>query len=232
MSEEKELDEQGNPIEDNHSDDDEGKEDTPKTVKVGDKELTLDQIAELEKKASGYDALLPEFTKKSQKLSEFEQAQKPKEEDLPSYKQKDWEPKTMAELAKAIEEAEERGMNRALGTLEQRQAEQTKVKQEVDDFVTKIKNLDKEFDEQDFFSYASKHKFPVKTVEDLSAVYSSYSELQKIAEAGGKPKGRRDKVNIPGSGGEGNPNFTDIRTQGGSILDTALSAFERLKSNK
>jgi len=231
---EKELDEQGDPIEDDHSDNDEGDGDAPKSVKIGDKEYTSEQVADLEKKASGYDALLPEFTQKSQKLAEFEKASKPQEEDLPSYKREGWEPKTMPELAKAIEEAEERGMSRALGTLEARQAEATKVKQEVDDFVADIKKSDKEFDDQDFFSYAAKHKFPVKTLEDLRAVYSSYDELQKVAdnseEKGRKGKERRrDKVNSSAGGKDEGINFTDIRVQGKSILDTAMDAFDRLK---
>uniref|UniRef100_A0A6M3IM86 Uncharacterized protein n=1 Tax=viral metagenome TaxID=1070528 RepID=A0A6M3IM86_9ZZZZ len=238
-----ELDDQGkSPVDDDQDDDQsdndnagdgEGDEDTPKLVKIGDKEYTPEQVADMEKKASGYDALLPEFTQKSQKLAELEKANK-LPEDLPSYKKEDWNPKTMPELAKAIEEAEERGMNRALGTLEQRQAEATKVKQEVDDFVTDIKRSDKDFDEQDFFSYASKHKFPVKTIDDLRAVHSSYDELQKTAESskedGRKGKeGRRDRVNNPAGGKEESLDFSDLRVKGGSILDVAMGAFDRLK---
>jgi len=238
MLEPNELDDQDSSSVDDDQDDDQsddeggGAGDSVNTVKIGDKEYTLDQLAEFEKKASGYDALLPEFTQKSQKLAELEKASKTKDENLPSYKKEGWQPKDFSELSKALEEAEERGVQRALSTLEQRQAESLaqsqKVKQEVDDFVAEVKKTDKEFDDKDFFSYATKHKFPLKTTGDLRAVYSSYAEIQTLA--GGLPRGsRKDKVNIPGGGDPKGPDLSDLRGKEGSILEKALDALDRFK---
>jgi hypothetical protein len=231
----KELDEQGNPIVDDHSDDEEDEDDPPKTVKVGDKELTLDQIAELEKKSSAYDALLPEFTKKSQALSEFEKAKKPDEDDVPFYLKKDWEPKTFAELQAALKAARDDGAKGAIDMLEKRQKEvQDKVdsvKKSVDDFVADVRIKDKEFDDKDFFRYAAKHKYPIETIDQLRGVYSAYAELQDVAS--GLPKEKRhDRVNKPGSGEPTGPDLSDIRAKGGSIYDQAMEAFGRVSNKK
>ena len=48
------------------------KVDPPQPIKVGDKEYTPDQLMEIEKKATHYEALLPDYTRKSQRLSELE----------------------------------------------------------------------------------------------------------------------------------------------------------------
>src|SRR3990167_2703520 len=53
----------------------EGGEDAPQTFKVGDKEYTAEQFEEFEKKAQSYDALLPDYTRKSQELAGLKKGQ-------------------------------------------------------------------------------------------------------------------------------------------------------------
>lgn len=219
----------------------------PQTVKVGDKEYTPDQLAALVDKGSKYDSLLPEYTRLTQRSggndenaggSKKSEPQEKQNENAPSYKREGWKPKDYTDLASAIAEAEEHGAKRALEMFkqqqEQSQQEQAQAKQQVDDFVAEVKKSDKDFDQQDFFDYATRHKFPVNTIDDLRAVYSAYSELPKAAKEGEERgrkgrESRQDKVNQPGSGGGKGPDYSDITSRGGNILDNALEAFKRSK---
>ncbi len=235
MSEE--LDEYGNPIEDDHSDNPEGKSgQEPEKYQIGDKEYTAEQIADLETRAGKYNDLLPEFTQKSQKLSELEKlagGSKPDENKAP-YEDPNWKPKDYRELADAIKDASERGASKALAILQQKEQEQQETKTEMDNFFAGIKAKDKDFDEQDFSDFALRHHFPVKTVNDLQAVYSAYAELQKASELGTETgrksrENRNDKVNNPSGGSGKGPDYSDINASGGSIFDKAREALLRTK---
>lgn len=214
------------------------------TIRVGDKEYTPDQLAEMATKAGQYDQLLPDYTQKSQRLSEIEKAaghgetgpNSKQDENKAPYEDPNWKPKDFGELAAALKLAEERGATAAITRLQEQQkaAEQevADAKKTVDDFVAGVKTKDKDFDEKDFFDYALRHKFPIKTAEDLQAVYSAYAELPAAAKAG-EERGRRgrqarqDNVNQPGGGSGKGVDYSDINARGGSLLDKALDAFNR-----
>ena len=122
-----------------------------------------------------------------------------------------------------------------MARLQEMQGQAEAVKQQVDDFVDEVKKSDPDFDDQDFFKYATKHKFPLKTVGDLQAVLSSYKDFQEAA-AKGEERGRKgkdtrsgDRVNKPSGGDQKGPNLTDIRTGGGSIIDKAMEGLQRIK---
>ena len=83
--------------------DDKGKEDASQPVKIGEKEYTPEQIAEIEKKASGYDTLLPDYTRKSQKLAEFEKGQPEQTSpEEPFYRKEGWQPNILAQRGDAV----------------------------------------------------------------------------------------------------------------------------------
>lgn len=247
-SEEEELEEE-QPEEDSEdeeeeSTEEEGKEeDAPSTITIDGKEYTEDQVREMQKKSGQYDEILPDYTRKSQKVAEYEKGkekgqEQPETLEKAPYENPEWKPKDMAELGRAIKMAEERGHKRALADLQKMESDRANAKQQVDDFVADIKKTDKDFDEDDFFQYAVKHKFPVDTVKDLEAVYSAYSETQAAAAEGekrgrkGKAARSKDKVNVPKGGEKGDPNFDDIHAQGGSIHDRMEKGLERVTGKK
>lgn len=212
------------------SDGDGGGDADNEPVTIGEKEYTPKQVAELEKKATGYDALLPDYTQKSQKLSELEKDKGSKgepgqdQEQQPAYRDPNWKPKSLEELRQAMIQAEEIGVKKATAKAQEREEATETVKKQVDDFVDQVKQDNKEFDENDFFEYATKHKFPLKTIEDLKSVHSSYSSLQEAYKAGEqsgvKNKLIRDKAGVskPGAGGQqGSVDFGKIRKAGSAF---------------
>ena len=216
--------------------DGEGKGDAPQTLKIGDKEYTAEQIAELELKASGYAALLPEFTIRSQRLAELEKGHKgeqPKPEDVPFYMKEGWQPQSYEELQKALVLATELGQKRAIAALESMNAKQEEAKEIVDNFVAEVKRSDKAFDEEDFFGYVQRHKIPVKEVEHLASAYSQYKEVRDAKIAAPKaPAKPADGVSAPGGGGKGagfHVPMSQLR-QSGSVFDAAADAIARLKT--
>ena len=196
---EPEVDDQGLPIdppvEDNdkeiQSDDDkeggEGTEDTdPETFKIGDKEYTAEQIEEMDKNSESYKELLPEFTVKSQRLSELEKKGQEKAEESPEepfYLKKGWKPKDYDELQDALRDARASGSKEALRIIEKVKTDEEAARGKVDNFISATKQIDKEFDEEDFYEYAQKHRFPLTSIESLKSIYSSYKEKR---EAGGE----------------------------------------------
>jgi len=214
----------------------EGGGETTQTIKVGDKEYTSDQLRDFEKKATDYDALLPEFTRKSQRLSELEKNNiKPnetKQEDLPPFLKEDWVPEDYNELRKAIKMAGEWGANTALERLQAKETQMQEAKAQVDNFISGVKAKDKVFNEDDFYKFASKHKFPINTINDLQAVYSAYSDLHSSVKATEErlkaEKDKRDKDTVAGKGGGTGAGFSmsygKIR-QSGSAVDAVRDAF-------
>lgn len=207
------------------------------TYKIGDKEYTAEQLQDFEKKASDYDSLLPEFTKKSQRLSELEKnnnnikSNDTKQEDLPPFLKEDWEPKDYNELRQAIKKAGEWGAETALKRLQDMESQKEEAKTQVDNFISGIKSKNKEFNEDDFYTFATKHKFPIKTIDDLEAVYSAYNDLHTSVKATEErlktEKDKRDKDTIAGNkGGSGATSgvpYAKIRSAG-SAFDAVRDA--------
>lgn len=209
-------------------------------VKIGEKEYTTEELTQAIKEANDYKALLPEFTKKSQALAAFvggKDKTPGKEEETPSFLKPEWKPKNYQELGQAMREAVEWGEKRSVARSEQSEKEAQEAKTQVDNFVTEVKKVDKEFDEKDFFKYVHRHKLNVNTVDDLKATYSVYAEANidgKLAERlalANKTKRASDSVSKPGSSGAGNLPFdvNALRVGGGSILDKAKEAFNKIK---
>ena len=221
----------------------EGKEGTAKGGKPPEEEeeLTPEQIASLRKDAEAYKALLPEFTKKSQRLAEFEKgpqkgAEQPQPKEEPFYHKKGWVPESYEELQKAIMHAEQAGEMRALEALKRIEGERETAKTQVDEFVKIVKEKDSEFDEDDFFEFADRHQFPIKGIESLYSVYSAYLEVRGAGTEGAKRakenilKRGRDTVSKPG-GGKGSPYsmpYSKIRGHG-SAFDAVREALDQNK---
>jgi len=218
--------------------DDKGGEGAPTPVKIGDKEYTAEQLAEYVKKATDYDALLPEFTKKSQALAALTGDKKLNEsqEDQPSFLKPGWKPKDFTELGEAIKEAVEWGEKRSQKATEEKTLQSQEAQKAVDSFVSEVKKSDKEFDDKEFFQYIERHRIKVDTIEDLKSVYSAYTEANadgKMAERRvllGKVKRASDSVSKPGSAGGKLPyDANEIRTKSTGIVEAAKEALSKFK---
>lgn len=227
---------------DNHqSNDNGGAGDDTQKVKIGDEEYTPEQLTDIVKKGKSYDELLPDYTKKSQKLSEIEKnlkgSETKEEKDVPIYRREGWKPKTVEEIVEAIKQAEENGEKKTLATLEAQRTQMEERTKALDDFYGEVMKSDKDFDEADFSNFVLEHTKEKEDVSlaDIKSFYSVYKELDHAVALGEEnarknKENRNEKVN-GGEGGEGNQNvdFTDIRTHGGDMRDKAFEALERLK---
>lgn len=121
----------------------------------------------------------PEFTRKSQKLAEYEKGNpqkpgvnNPKDEGEPSWKDPNYEPKTYAEIIEiATKEAEERIYQKQ----EAAQKARAEFEQRVDSELAEIKKLDPNLDEVKLFAHANKYGF-----QDLKTAYLNYADTQKL----------------------------------------------------
>ena len=206
-------------------------------IKIGDKEYTPEQLTGYIKKATDYDNLLPDYTKKSQALATL-LGGKPDEaqQDLPSFLKEGWKPKNFAELGSALKEAVEWGEKRSAKATEEKTQQTKEAKEQTDNFVKEVLKSDKDFDQKEFFQYIVRHKIAVNTLDDLKAVYSTYSEANadgKMAERRvilGKVKRGKDSVSKPSSEGEKLPyDATEIRTKSTGIVEAAKEALSKLK---
>lgn len=197
-------------------------EEAPQVYKVGEKEYTAEQIGDLEKDSESYKHLQTDYTQKSQKLAEYEKANKPEADDTPAFMKPDWKPKDYQDLGQAIKQAAELGEKNALAKLQAQRDEQDQAKTELDNFIGEVKKTDKGFIEDDFYKHAKKHGFSIKTVDDLKGIYSSYKEVQKARTQGEddalKNKGKRDGIAVAGPKGgksEGGLTYKQIRASNG-----------------
>lgn len=131
------------------------------------------------------------------------------DEDLPQALQAGWQPKTMEELQEGLRQAALYGARIAERNITEKtlSAEQARkeAEQQIDDFVAEVKQVDPEFNDKVFFEYATEHGFPVSSVKDLRAVYSSFVSLERAkrgaVETALKNKdARKNPVGKPGSG--------------------------------
>lgn len=120
----------------------------------------------------------PEFTRKSQKLAEYEKGNPPKsditkpEDKNEPWKDPNYEPKTYAEIIEiATREAEAR--------IAQKYEAEASARKELEDRVTRdieeIKKLDPNLDESKLFAHANKYGFT-----DLKLAYSNFADVQKM----------------------------------------------------
>ena len=248
---EPEVEDQGDPIDPEGQDNGEGsqsegdngegeggEETPPETFKVGEKEYTADQIKEMEKDSKAYKGLLPDYTIKSQRLAELEKGPKkdkpPPEE--PFYLKKGWVPKDYGELQEALRDARESGNKAAIKAVEQAETKKATAAKQIDDFVVEVKEGDKEFDEDDFFEYAQKHKFPINSLDSLRSIYSSYKEVRDAGGEGAKKakenllKRKEDTISGPKGGGKGGFHvpMKELR-QSGSAVEAVQRALEKSK---
>lgn len=119
---------------------------------------------------------LPEFTRKSQKLAEYEREKtisSTPEESKPEWMRDDYIPQNYAEvieLAKAEAVAE---MQRAAQAEQQRVAD---IQKAVESELSEVKALDPKLDENELFQHANKYGF-----KSLKTAYTNMADMKKTA---------------------------------------------------
>ena len=126
-----------------------------------------------------YDNLLPEFTRRSQRLAEYEKGgdRKPSEDiksnldNKPKWQDPDYVPQSYAEIVEiATAEAERRIQERAQAETERIKA----IESEVDTQLNELKKTDPKLDENALFTHANKYGFT-----DLRVAYSNMKDMKQ-----------------------------------------------------
>lgn len=125
-----------------------------------------------------YDNLLPEFTRRSQRLAEYEKGpdRTPKEDikstvDKPKWKDPDYVPGSYAEVIEiATQEAERRIQERASEEANRVRA----IQEEVDNQIGELKKTDPKLDENALFTHANKYGFT-----DLRTAYANMKDMKQ-----------------------------------------------------
>lgn len=123
-----------------------------------------------------YENLLPEFTRKSQRLAELERdpnkdINKPNE-NVPEWKKPDYEPKSWAE---AIEIAKAEALREITETQKAEQARVAAITTAIDTQIADIRKIDPNLDENALFLHANKYGF-----HDLKAAHTNMADMRKV----------------------------------------------------
>lgn len=123
-----------------------------------------------------YETLLPEFTRKSQRLASYEAGKDPDNKsvpDEPKWKKADYVPENIAEV---IELAKAEAVNEIRGQAEAETARVKAIHDGVDAQLNEVRKLDPKLDENALFLHANKYGF-----QDLKAAFVNMTEMKKIA---------------------------------------------------
>lgn len=135
-------------------------------------EVTSQQLYDLH-----VNKLLPDYTRKSQKLAEYEHINKPKEE-VPAWKNPEWQPQSYDELIETAKRVAIDEMKREKQTEEQRTKEATDL---VDSQIAEIRKIDAKVDENALFQHANTWGFKdlVQAHKNMQAIKQSALEAEQ-----------------------------------------------------
>lgn len=131
------------------------------------REVTKEELYDLH-----VNKLLPDYTRKSQKLAEYENINKTKEE-VPEWKRPDYQPKTYAEV---IDLAKQEAINELRREAEAEAARTKEVATFVDSQIQELKKSDPKLDENALFLHANKFGF-----RDLKSAHENMQALKQAA---------------------------------------------------
>lgn len=169
---------------------------------------------------------MPDYTKKNQKLSEYENINKPKEEDIPEWQKEDYKFKSAAELVEIAKSEVHKDLEKA------REAESARVQEiqkEVDASLTELKKDNPDLDENLLFEHANKYKF-----SDLKLAHANMVEMKKIAKTTEKKvvkninKRKADPINTGGGEPEVDEGYDPSAN---SHFSGAVEYLQRLKKD-
>lgn len=120
-----------------------------------------------------YQNLLPEFTRKSQRLAELEKGAQPITTEQPAWKNPDYAPTTWAE---AIEIAKAEALKELTANATAAQAAEAQTRANVEAQLTEIKTTDPKVDENALFEHAVRYGF-----NDLKTAHSNFKAMRDVA---------------------------------------------------
>jgi len=118
---------------------------------------------------------LPEFTRKSQRLADYESGKGPDNKgapDEPKWKKADYVPENIAEV---IEIAKAEAINELKTAAEAEEARVKAIHDAVENQLSEVKKLDPKLDENALFLHANKYGF-----SDLKAAYANMADMKKV----------------------------------------------------
>ena len=144
-------------------------ETTPDLYEVSDgRQLTGAQLRE------EYTKLNSDYTRKSQKLSEYEKVAINKEEEKPAWQNSDYEPKSWQEVIETAKtEIQREQAAGAQKEQERLQQLETSVQTQLDE----IKKIEPNIDENALFVHAMKYKFGA---DNVSGAFQNMSDMKKV----------------------------------------------------
>lgn len=139
---------------------------TPKLYKLPDgREVDADGLE------AEYKNLLPEFTRKSQKLAELEGSKV--DPTLPEWKREGYVPKSYGEL---VELGKQEAIKEITARVQAEETQRAEIAAAVDSTVATLKAKDPKLDEDALFAHANKYGF-----RDLNLAYQNMSEMKTVA---------------------------------------------------
>ncbi len=172
---------------------------------------------------------LPEFTRKSQRLAEYEKAKTTTSEpETPKWKDPDYVPQTYAEIVElAAQEMERRQTEKA----ETERARLEAIQNEVNTTISELKKIDPKLDENALFTHANKYGF-----NDLKAAYGNYRDMTqaivKTEQRTVKNLQKRDADPVSSAAGGGMAGEDGYDPKEMSQFGSALEYLQRLKGSK
>lgn len=116
---------------------------------------------------------LPDYTRKSQKVAEFEKIITPPKEEVPEWKKPGYQPQSWAE---AIEIAKAEAKADIIRDVEKEEQRIASISTQVETILTELKAKDPQLDENALFVHATKYGF-----QDLRAAYTNMADLKRVA---------------------------------------------------
>ncbi len=118
---------------------------------------------------------LPEFTRKSQALSEYEKLNSNNKVEVKAYQKPDYEPQSYEEI---IRIAKEEAIAEINHTQQQKVESERALESAVETQLVEVKKLDPTLNENQLFQHAVKYKF-----QDLGLAYQNMKDMQGMVKA-------------------------------------------------
>lgn len=175
-----------------------------------------------------YENLLPEFTRKSQRLAELERGKDPNSPPEPEWKKPDYVPKDYAEV---IELAKKEAIEEITRSVQEEETRVKTIQDSVDTEINELKKVDPKLDENALFTHANKYGF-----RDLKTAYANMADMRKVVveteQRTVKNLKNREEDPIAGKPGGEMPDDSGYDPRSMSQFDSASEYLASLKKGK
>lgn len=189
------------------------------------RKVTADELSKLWK-----ENFYPEFTRKSQELSELKRGKELNNEvkDEKPWDSPDYTPETYADLIKI---AKEEAKKEIFASREKEIAAQAEIKSRIENEINELKKIDPSLDENTLFQHANKYGF-----SDLRAAHSSLTDFKKaVIEAEQRTLNnlkKREAIPVAGANVKKETPSGDFDAEAVAMFDSPADYYKHLTSLK